>query len=1058
MNFAKGQYNDLRFQRYSVVDGISQGYINTIVQDDKGFIWFGTHKGINRFDGYNFSIYLSRSDDPASRESHMITKIFVDSKNRLWATSGSGEGGLFLYNRDQDKFIKIIPHSDLIIHPKDNRIFDVVEDMSGNLLLSTHFGIRVFNPEIKDQKILPNAINVADTSSWISLPIGKIFIDSKNWLWIGTSSGLHLSDAADDCLIDFKYDKENPFSIGNNQITDIIEDPFGTIWVGTREGGLNKVVIRKEGVPSNDNVLFIRYLNEPSDPGSIPNNIINAFNCDASGNLWIGTDDGICKLNRSALLKSSNELQSSLEFQCYETNPLDNESLNYNFVQSVFNDRSGTLWVGTSTGLNKQKKYKFQVYKQDITEESLASNKVQTIFEDRKGKIWIGSSKGLNQFNMQDNNFLLILRGAILGICEDMEGYLWIAQWHKGLMQFDPVTGEKVSYITDVNDPGSVGANHIFTVLTDRKNNVWIGTWGGGLNLFNRKDRNFTRFINSPDDNSSLSDDYIYSIFEDSEGVLWVGTLNGLNQMTSRETGTFISYRHDANDPLSISNNAINCIYESENGTMWIGTQEGLNRFSRSEQTFTSYTRADGLTDDAIMGILEDEHGDLWTSTSKGLSKIKISQVEEPDMEEYDNTGYTLIQSSVPNDPVILFVKNFDVDDGLQSREFLARSCLKTRSGEMLFGGINGFNMFHPDSVKDNMYQPEVIFTSLQLFNKDISIGQVVNGDTILRKSITEASEIKLSHRNNVFSIEFAAMDFVAPEQNQFAYKLEGFEQQWNFSYERKASYTNLNPGEYFFSVKASNNDGIWSEKVSVLKIIIAPPFWKTWWFKTLFIAMVIAFTLMAIEVRLYAVKKQKKILEEKVIERTAQIVIQKDQIEKQADKIKQMNEVLEKHNIELEDNLQYLSEARVMQKLIGFDEFRNIYPDESSCCLFLEEMKWKDGYTCKKCGNHDYGKDDVTLMRRCKKCNYKESVTCGTIFHRLRFPIDKAFYILILTSTGREINISQLSQTIDLRMKTCWEFHNKVKKIMQTRSRFKNPKEGWKELILLAKKKSKIT
>ncbi|MFO7933462.1 MAG: two-component regulator propeller domain-containing protein [Bacteroidales bacterium] len=1055
-SMAYGQHAQLRFQRYSLLDGLSHCYVGHIVQDHKGFIWIGTHKGLNRFDGYHFEQYLNTSDDPDSLGAHMISDIIEDSKNRLWVSSSSGTGGLFLYQRDKDRFLSYFSDAGYCIDPEDNRIYDMIEDQEGNFLLATNIGIIRFNPDEKDPVITEFKNIPDDLSSLTSGQVNVLLIDSRNWLWVGSSNGLDLYDQEDDCFIHFRYQENDPYSIGSNQVTDILEDPFGTIWIGTREGGLNRVSLSKPSAPAKESISFIRHLHDPSYPKTISNNVINALSMDDAGNLWIGTDEGINKLDRKSLLLTRAEPGSPPEFICYKNNPLDNESLNYNFVRSLFFDVTGTLWAGTSTGLNKQKNYKFQTFQQNVTENSLASNKIQTFFEEGRQNIWIGSSKGLNLFDRRDHTFDFILRGAILSVCKDQEGYIWIGQWHKGLKRYDPRTGESVSFRHSA-DPNSLGGDHIFTTYVDRRNNVWICTWGGGLNLYNREMDNFTRFIPESGNDSSLTDDHICAIHEDRKGVLWVGTLDGLSRLVNREEGTFASYKKEHNNPASISNNFINCIYETNDGTLWIGTEEGLNKYNRTGDNFISYTRVNGLLDDCIRAILEDDHGNLWVSTNNGISKIKMCHVEDMYTEPYLHEGYSFVQSPLQNDPTRLFVKNFDVDDGLQSREFIARASLKTWSGEMLFGGINGFNMFHPDSLKYNLIPPEVILTNLQLFNKDVSIGEIFNGDTILHRSIAETEEVELSHKNNVFSIEFAALHFIAPDQNQYAYKLEGFDNQWIMTSDRKASYTNLNPGEYLFMLKASNNDGVWSEAKSILKIVIAPPFWKTWWFKALIIAMIIGMTFIIIEVRIHSVKKHKKELEIKVKERTSQVVMQKEQIENQALKIQQMNRLLKQHNIELEDSLYYLSEARVMQKLIGFDEFSEIYPDEKACCLFLEKLKWNEGYTCKKCGGHEFSKEDATLVRRCRKCNYKESVTCGTIFHRLRFPINKAFYILILTSTGREINITQLSQTIDLRMKTCWEFHNKVKEIMATRKRFKNHKEGWKELILLKKEKTRI-
>ena len=1054
------QSQDLKFQRYTALDGLSQGCIRCILQDQKGFMWFGTEKGLNRFDGYTFKTYLANPDDPTCLYSNTISDLFEDNRERLWICCGSGDGGLHIYNRAKDNFIRVLPDPHHHCDPGENNIQTIAQDSSGNLWLGSNNGILMFNPDAEKRDFKHFTNKAAFQSNIPTGIIDVVFIDSKNNIWIGSSTGLYLFHPEKKIFVHFTHSEQDIYNLGDNRVQDIIEDHDGTLWIGTRDGGLNRLVWQDSGSIDMDNFRFIRYQNDPSDPNSLSSNVVNTLNIDQSGIFWIGTEEGINRLIKKEMTSVTEKPQSFLKFKSYQTNPLDNESLNYNIVRSIYFDASGTMWVGTSTGLNKQKIYKFTHFKQDISKNSLASNKIQAIFEDNNGIIWLGSSKGLNQFNRQSNTFRYIWAGAILSISQDQQGLLWIALWHNGLIKYNPSTNQVFNYIHNPDDPTSLGSNNNFTTYVDSKNNVWICTWSGGLSLYNRETDSFTRYTASSNDNNSLSSDYVSTIVEDSKGNLWIGTLEGLNLMKNKEKGSFVSFKHNPADKTSISHNFITCIYETKYGALWIGTAEGLNRMNEQGKTFITYTRSNGLPDDAIMGILEDDHGNMWISTTSGIFKIIFGKIEELDAMANLNGGeISIIRSSVLNDPNRLFIKSYDIDDGLQSKEFVARSCLKSCNGEMFFGGINGFNVFHPDSIKDNMHPPAVVFTNFQLFNKDVSLGDVFNGDTILKQAITETEEIKLSYKNNVFSIEFTAINYVAPEQNKYAYMLEGFEDQWNYvDTERKASYTNLNHGEYVFKVKASNNDGVWNNEPAYLKIIITPPFWKTWWFKTLFIAVVIGITLLVIELRLYTIKNQKKILEIKVKARTEQVVEQRDQIQAQAIRIRRMNEILQKHNIELEDNVHHLSEARVMQKLVGFDEFKKIYPDDTTCCKFLEKLKWNNGYTCKKCGSYEYCKDEVTLMRRCKKCYYKESVTCGTIFHRLRFPIDKAFYILILTSTGREINISQLSTTISLRMKTCWEFHNKVKEIMQTRKRFKNPKEGWKELILLPVKKMKIT
>ncbi len=946
------QNQDLKFQRYTVLDGLATGYIHHILQDHKGFIWIGTDHGLNRFDGYSFQTYLKDRNDPGSLYNDMITALFEDDEGRLWIGNTSEEGGLQIYNKEKDNFTRVLPHPDIHLDNGQNNIRAIMQDSSGNIWLGTNNGILIFNPDADKREFRQFKPQSAAPSGILNGNIDNLYTDSKQNLWIGTPNGLCGLDAERKCFVHLRHAEQDPNSLGNGQITDIVEDYNGSLWIGTRDGGLNRLVWPDSGLMDQDNLTFVRYMHDPSNPRSISNNVINALEVDESGTLWIGTDEGINRFDEEASL-----------FESYQTNPLDNESLNYNFVRAICIDGSGTMWVGTSTGLNKQMSHKFHHFKQDISYNSLASNKIQAFHEDENDIIWIGSSKGLNQFDRRNNTFKYILPGAILSVSQDDQGMLWIGQWHKGLIRYNPSIGEQVNYTSSSSDSTTIGGNHIFTTYVDSENNVWICNWPGGLNLYNRETDNFRRYISNGNDPYSLSEDHVSTILEDCKGNLWIGTLKGLNLLKNKQAGLFESYQHNPADNTSISHDFVTCIYETIDGTLWIGTMEGLNKMNTQDKSFISYTRSNGLPDDEIMGILEDDHGDLWISSRDGIFKIIFSKIEELDSLTHSIGEISILSSLALNDPNRLLVKKYAVDDGLQSKEFVPRASLKSRNGEMFFGGINGFNVFHPDSIKDNMHEPAVVFTNFQLFNKEVTLGKVINGDTILRNAITETKEIVLSYKNNVFSIGFAALNYVAPEQNQYAYMLEGFEEQWNFvDTERKASYTNLNHGEYVFRVKASNNDGVWNKETTSLRIIITPPFWKTWWFKLLIIVLVIISILAVIEIRLYAVKHQKKVLEIKVKSRTTQVVEQRDQIQEQALRIRQMNELLQKHNIELEDDLHHLSEARVMQKLIGFDEFKKIYPDETTCCKFLEELKWKHGYNCKKCGSHEYRKEELPL------------------------------------------------------------------------------------------------
>lgn len=399
------------------------------------------------------------------------------------------------------------------------------------------------------------------------------------------------------------------------------------------------------------------------------------------------------------------------------------------------------------------------------------------------------------------------------------------------------------------------------------------------------------------------------------------------------------------------------------------------------------------------------------------------------------------------------------MEDGLQDEEFLENSSLTGVDGTMFFGGTNGFNLFHPYKIVDNPIPPICMITGLRIFQKPVFPHQKILGKTILTKPISETREIILNYKHNVFTIEFTGLHFEYPEKNKYAYMLENFDKTWQYTdaHRREATYTNLDGGKYIFKVKAANSDGVWNPVPAELIIHIIPPFTKTLLFKFIILSLIILVVFLYFEARLLITRRQKKLLQMQVAVRTKEIrrqrdeiLQQKEQIEQQSLEIRRMNELLKKHNIKLSEELKGISEARVMQKLLDYNEFRKFFPNKDACYKLLANLKWGKGFTCKKCGSTKYSVDEP-FVRRCKICNYKESVTAGTIFHHLRFPIEKALYILIITSTGRTINITQLSQTLNLRMKTCWLFHKKVKKYMNERyKKHRRKKESWIDLLLM--------
>ena len=573
--------------------------------------------------------------------------------------------------------------------------------------------------------------------------------------------------------------------------------------------------------------------------------------------------------------------------------------MSHNNVKAIYQDRTWGLWIGTfGDGLNKldtQTKNFGHTKSEPRNSNSLSNNYVRSIYEDKSGVLWIGTDYGgLNKFDRKNNRFThyrhdpanpqSLSHDGAFAIHEDQSGTLWIGT-DFGLNKFNPETETFTHYKHEPDNPSSLSSDHIIVIYEDRSGVLWVGTNVKGLNKFNRDSETFTHYTSQPNNPKSLSHNGVRSIYEDRSGVLWIGTDgSGLNQFDP-ETETFTHYKNDPYNPNSLSNNVVFSIHEDRLGLLWIGTLAGLNRFDRVNDTFTHYTEKNGLPNDVVYGILEDDNGDLWLSTNRGLSKLVLSAAEGLD-------------------PRSGSFKNYDVNDGVQGDEFNSGAYYKSRSGEMFFGGINGFNSFYPDRIKDNPYVPQIVITDFQIFNKSVPIGTYEDAHSRkspLQKHISATKEIALSYKENVFSFEFAALHYAAQENNQYAYMMEGFDKAWIYAgNERKATYTNLDPGEYVFRVKGSNNDGVWNEEGTTIGIVITPPFWQIWWFRASLIFSVLMSAFIWHKRRLKKLEVKKKALEIQVEkEREATEALQNALSE-----VERLKNRLQAENIYLQDEL----------------------------------------------------------------------------------------------------------------------------------------------------------
>jgi two-component system sensor histidine kinase ChiS len=858
---------EIKFEHFSTKQGLSQSSVTCICQDNVGLLWLGTYDGLNCYNGYKFKGFKNETYNPNSISHNFIRSILVDRSGNLWI--GTFGGGLNRYNRKTEQFIRYQHDPNDSTSISHNSIYTLYEDRSGNLWIGTWGGGLNKLDHTEILKIQKNGTNNIDNklkftrlqhdpnniNSLVGDKIAAIYEDKSGVLWIGTRVGLNLYNPKNEQFTHYKHDPNNINSLSENDITAINEDKNGNIWIGTWLQGINKFDLKTK--------KFIRYQYDQNDINSLGHYMVMYLFKDKIGDLWIGTwGGGLNKLvtapiSEQALNKKRNKKADY--FIRYVNDPNDPQSISDNSIYSIYEDQSGVLWIGTDwNGLNKLDKGKtnFIHHQSEPNKPNrLNDNAVFSFYKGQSDILWIGTRNGgINLYDKKNklysyykhdlNNPHGLIDNTVKTIYEDKSGDIWIGT-EIGLNKFNPLNKNFIYY--DINPRDPTGTN-IFTILEDSFKNLWIGNYGAGLIKFNLIDKIIKHYKHNPDDSLSISDDIIWSIHEDRQKNLWIGANSGGLNLYDRENDCFYHIVHNPDNPNSISNNKILIIFEDHAGNLWFGTTAGLNRLIKKSDppSFVCYTTKDGLTSNTIHGIVEDDNKNLWITTNNGLSMFNV----------ISNSFY-----------------NYDISDGLQDNEFNVNACLKDKdTGEIYLGGINGFNIFHPDSIKSNMVIPPVIINNFKIFNKTIPIGKEINGNIILKESIIETDEITLSYTDNVFSIEFAALHFNSPENNLYAYKLDGFEKDWNkvSADQRVATYTNLDPGEYIFRVKASNNDGVWNNEGTALKVIITPPYWQTWWFRIGLIIFLILIALFIHYYRIYNLQTTRRLLESQVSERTA--------------------------------------------------------------------------------------------------------------------------------------------------------------------------------------------
>lgn len=794
---------EIPFEHVSVEKGLSSTSVYAMTQTPDGFLWIGTQNGLNRYDGYNFRVFSYTPGDTGSLVNNWVKALLTDKAGNLWVGTSNG---LCRYNSEKESFTAFLADKENKHSLAANNVWCLYEDLNGTIWIGTDNGLSAYNP--RTQLFTSYQIKGKENNSF-NHAINAIAESPDGSLLVGTwGSGI------------FRFDKNThsfspmvlPNSVNGGQlfVKVLRYDSAGRLWIGTQGSG---VLLYQPSLHQ------VKQFTNNSQANSISDNDILSISEDRFGRIWIGTyGQGLCLFD------------TARGFIRYQTDELNPQSLHGSWITCLYEDKAGMMWVGHDNGISKfnLRGPKFRLYR-NITgnPNSIPKSNINIVYEDRDGLIWFGMwGGGLTSFNPLSGQFThyknnpaskaTLSDNRVWGICEDEQDQLWIAT-SSGLDILDKKTGRFIQYNALLQKRPDLQMSHhnLSYIMSDRKGRKWIGTWGEGFYLYDPTNNILKHFTHHPDQPNSPAGNRIRHIFEDSQGLIWISTSEGgLDRLVMADDGRwlFSHYQYKDGTEGSLGSNSPMVVFEDNRNRLWVGTDgSGLNLFDRRTNRFSNIEELAQNGINNVLGILEDKDGVLWLGTNHGLARYQ---------------------------PISGQVKVYDVSDGLQSNSFLYGHC-KTRDGQMIFGGHNGFNIFTPEQIKDSHFQPRVILSDLRLFNESVQVGKLhqnalASNGPILTKPLALCSSLVLSYKDYVLSFGFAALDFTASHKNRYAYMLENFDDKWNYTdaEKRYATYTNLKPGEYVFKVKGTNSDGVWSNHVASLKVIVTPPFWETWWFR----------------------------------------------------------------------------------------------------------------------------------------------------------------------------------------------------------------------------------
>jgi signal transduction histidine kinase/ligand-binding sensor domain-containing protein/DNA-binding response OmpR family regulator len=837
---------------------LSNSEVYSVVQDKEGFIWIGTADGLNRYDGRSFKIYRKDEKDSTSLRHDFINCLFVDSRGTLWV--GTDRGGVSKYNKEKDHFINYLSNPNNTTSILNNRITAITEDGKGGMWIASQFGLNLLRQSSNKFIRYTDDPELVITDEAIhSLIEKKIYRPYINALSNLKGSKIRrnnlyntLREISANLLEENFYDILaiiNPNGILFNDIRALYTDPSGNIWIGYSIGFVsvlnpetgkfkhirfvtpkakNSAFFFVTTICSDENRIWVSTRGEGvwildqktakwSKFDKISDEFINTLMRDSKGNLWLGGQE-------SGLLHYR---EADSKIISFKYDKFDDFSLSGNIVSCIFEDQQKNLWVGSlQADLNFViKANPFLGYKQVYANSRGLTNKnVSSVLEYGENKLWIGyyNVGGIDVidrptgnkkfFPPQKNSGNGLGEGTVHCIYRDRKSNIWVGTYFGGLQMYDKKNGKFISFRHNPADEQSIAGNDVRSITEDNHGNLWIAIHGRGVDKFIPSTKKFEHHkVDYGNAANTITSNWILSIFCDSEDNIWVGSIDGIS-VIDKKTTTVRKYRNQPNDTSSLSNNFVYSICQDSKGNMWFGTALGLNLLNKRNGTFTTYTTRDGLTNNKVTGIVEDQFGNLWLSTFKGLCRFT---------------------------PVEKKFRNFDIIDGLVTDEFLLPGGFKSQKGEIFFGGKQGVICFLPGNIIENKYKPPVYITGFKLFNRPVGTVETENVFFLKKQSIYN-HEITLKYSQNVFTLEFAALNYIEPEKNLYAYKMFGFDKNWNFIGNRnEVTYTNLPPGKYVFQVKAANNDGVWNDLPATLNLTIIPPWYKTVWAYLLYILLI---------------------------------------------------------------------------------------------------------------------------------------------------------------------------------------------------------------------------